>query len=51
MSRWARAIGLSGHAGGSGIQPLDADEARSFLERYGDPDDIERYFGAEIVDA
>ncbi len=51
MSRWSRPIGSNGSGGGSGIQPLDADEARSFLERYGDADSIEQYFAAEIEDA
>jgi hypothetical protein len=51
MSRWARSTGLSGRTNGSGIQPLDADEARSMLERYGDAEDVEKYFAAEIADA
>jgi hypothetical protein len=51
MSRWARPVGLSGHTNGCGIQPLDADEARSMLERYGSAEDVEKYFGSQIVDA
>jgi len=50
-SRWARAAGLNSWTGGSGIQPLDADEARSMLERYGSASDVEQYFGELIVDA
>jgi hypothetical protein len=51
MSRWARSSGLNGRTDGSGVAPLDLDEARSFLERHGDPDDVEKFFGAELVDA
>jgi hypothetical protein len=51
MSRWSRSAGLNSWTGGEGIQPLDADEARSYLERHGDPDDVEKFFGAELVDA
>ena len=37
--------------GGSGIRPLDPDEARSFLERHGDAEDVEEYFGDVVEDA
>jgi hypothetical protein len=51
LSRWAEPVGLNGSTGGSGIRPLDADEARSFLERFGSAEDVEQYFATEIEDA
>ena len=32
-------------------RPLDPDEARSFLERHGDAEDVEEYFGDVVEDA
>lgn len=51
LSRWSRPMGQNGSVGGSGIEPLDTDEARSYLEKYGESEDIEKYFGAVIEDA
>jgi hypothetical protein len=37
MSRWARSVGLNDATNGSGLQPLDQDEARAMLERTAPP--------------
>jgi hypothetical protein len=51
MSRWSVNAGLNCTCGGSGIMPLDSDEARSFLEQYGSVEDVEKYFGKVLEDA
>jgi hypothetical protein len=51
LSRWARSVGLNGSCSGSGIQPLDADEARAMLEQHALPEVVESHFGTQIVDA
>jgi len=50
-SRWAQPYGQSGSTSGSGLRPLDKETARELLERYGDEDDVEMYFGASVEDA
>jgi hypothetical protein len=51
LSRWARSYGQNARQSGEGIHPLDADDARDMLERYGDADDVEEYFGSKVEDA
>ena len=48
-SRWARSVGNSGHSGGSGLRPLDKDDARALLEQYGSSEQVEAHF--PVVDA
>lgn len=52
MSRWAYSHGPGqGWSNGSGIQPIDAEEARELLERRNRQEALEQYFGKEIEDA
>lgn len=51
MTRWATPIGNNGRSGGSGIIPLDRDEALEWAERYLPSDVIEQHFAADIQDA
>lgn len=50
LSRWVRTVG-DGYTGGSGIQVLDADEARALLEQHAEASVVEQYFGDHITDA
>jgi hypothetical protein len=50
MSRWAQRVGQSGYCGGSGLRPVDKEEARELIERHGSVCDIEQYF-PDVVDA
>lgn len=49
-SRWGRTEGGNSY-GGDGIIPILEDEAQDLLEREGDGDAIEDYFGAQVLDA
>lgn len=49
MSRWRESLGGNGWTGGSGIQPITAEEARNVLEWAGATDVIEALF--EVEDA
>lgn len=46
MSRWAQAEGQNGRRGGSGLDVIDIDEARSLCERHGSAAEFEAAFGA-----
>jgi hypothetical protein len=50
MSRWAKSDGNT-TTGGSGIIPLDVNEALEFAERYGEAGDIEKYFPKQLSEA
>jgi hypothetical protein len=50
LTRWARPCG-SGSSGGSGIEAIDRDQARHYLEGLGETAAIEEYFADEIEDA
>jgi hypothetical protein len=50
LSGWAERHG-SGTCGGSGIRPLEADEARAWLEEKGETAALEKHFGSEVEDA
>ena len=46
MSRWA-SYNCNTYGSGSGLNAIDADEAREFVERYGTVEDSEKYFTVE----
>jgi hypothetical protein len=50
MTRWSRSAGNM-QTGGSGIIPLDADEALEWAERYLATSEVEAGFGAVVEDA
>lgn len=45
LSRWAVSTGQNSWSGGSGIEAIDADEARELVERHGEPDVYADLFG------
>lgn len=47
MSRWAQRLGCNEWSGGSGLKPVDAEEARSILEQAGAVDILEELFDFE----
>jgi hypothetical protein len=49
LSRWASREGQSGYCSGSGICPLDKEEARELLERHGSAEDVEQYARREVT--
>jgi len=51
LTRWAQKSGDTGRCSGSGIIPIDADEARSLLEQHGLSGQVEEYFGETLEDA
>ena len=51
LSRWSRSLGQNGMTDGEGLRPVDADEARAYLEREGDTHSIEQYFADTVTDA
>lgn len=51
MTRWAQPVGSNGRSGGSGIIPLDADEALEWAERYLPATSVEEHFADRIEDA
>ena len=44
-SRWRESVGRNGFCSGRGIKPLTDEEARDWLEKYGDPDSYIAEFG------
>lgn len=46
-SRWAQSYGQNGSQGGSGLRPIEKNDARSLLEQYGSPEQVEQYFPIE----
>ncbi len=51
LTRWARRVEQNGYSGGSGIIPMDADEAREWAEEHLSTDAVESAFGDVIQDA
>lgn len=51
MTRWATPIGNNGRSGGSGVIPLDREEARLWAERFLPAEIVEEHFGDMIEDA
>lgn len=45
-SRWAQSV-PNGSTGGSGLRPIDKADARSLLEQYGSPEQVEAHFPVE----
>jgi hypothetical protein len=46
-SRWAQSYGQNGSQGGSGLRPIDKNDARNLLEQYGEPEQVEALFPVE----
>ena len=46
-SRWAERHGNNATCGGSGLRPLDKNDARSLLEQYGSAAQVEEHFAVE----
>jgi hypothetical protein len=46
-SRWAQSYGQNGSQGGSGLRPIDKNDARSLLEQYGVAAQVEEHFDVE----
>jgi hypothetical protein len=51
MTRWATSTGLNSWTGGSGIKPLDKDDALEWAERNLTTTEVEAGFGKVIEDA
>jgi hypothetical protein len=51
MTRWAKSAGQNSWTDGSGIIPLDADEALEWAERYLTTEEIETHFAAIVQEA
>ena len=51
MTSWREAEGQNSWAGGEGIRPLTAEEAREWCECFGKTKVIETYFADQIEDA
>lgn len=51
MSQWARSTGQNSWSGGSGLRPIDPDEARDLLEDHRYTAELEQYFSSDIEDA
>ena len=51
MTQWARSTGQNSLTGGSGIKPMDADDAREWAERYLSTEEVENGFADAIEDA
>lgn len=45
MSKYAERVGKNETSCNSGIKVLSEEEAREFMEKYGDTDEYEKYFG------
>ena len=46
-SRWAQSYGQNGSQGGSGLRPIDKNDARALLEQYGSAAQVEEHFTVE----
>ncbi len=51
MTRWSRSVENNGYTGGSGIIPLEADDALEWAERYLTTAEVEEHFGNVVEDA
>lgn len=46
-SRWSQSTGQNQWSGGSGLRPIDKNDARALLEQYGAPEQVEKFFPVE----